>query len=95
MHLLIGGFGAALEAMAKQGIKMVYGRTHMVLADGNFALATSEGSFAGKASTFYDLFRVENGKIAEHWDVIEPLADKSTWQNQNGKRYEKSLSGGR
>ena len=27
----------------------------------------------------------ENGKIAEHWDVMETIADKSTWQNQNGK----------
>jgi predicted SnoaL-like aldol condensation-catalyzing enzyme len=81
----LSGLGKALEAMAAQGISMVYNRTHMVLADGNFALAASEGSFAGAKSTFYDLFRVENGKIAEHWDVIEPLADKSTWQNQNGK----------
>jgi predicted SnoaL-like aldol condensation-catalyzing enzyme len=24
-------------------------------------------------NAFYDLFRVENGKIAEHWDVIEPI----------------------
>ena len=33
----------------------------------------------------YDLWRVENGKIAEHWDVMETIADQSTWQNQNGK----------
>lgn len=26
------------------------------------------------------LWRVENGKIAEHWDVMETIADKSTWQ---------------
>ena len=35
--------------------------------------------------TYYDLFRVENGFIAEHWDVMETLADKSTWANENGK----------
>ena len=28
---------------------------------------------------------VENGKIAEHWDVMETIADPSTWQNDNGK----------
>ena len=38
-----------------------------------------------KLTSYYDLFRVENGKIAEHWDVMETIADKSTWQNQNGK----------
>ena len=64
---------------------MIYNKTHFVLADGDYVLAVSEGSFAGAATTFYDLFRVENGKIAEHWDVMETLADKSTWQNQNGK----------
>jgi len=71
--------------MAKQGIQMIYNKTHFVLADGDYALVVSEGSFAGAATTFYDLFHVENGKIAEHWDVMETLADKSTWQNQNGK----------
>ena len=38
-----------------------------------------------KLTSYYDLFRVENGKIAEHRDVMETIADKSTWQNQNGK----------
>ena len=81
----LSGLGAALEAMAKQGISMVYNKTHMVLADGDYALACSEGTFGGVPTTYYDLFRVENGFIAEHWDVMETLADKETWQNQNGK----------
>jgi predicted SnoaL-like aldol condensation-catalyzing enzyme len=29
-----------------------------------------------------DIFRVENGKIAEHWDVVQPVAEKSA--NSNG-----------
>ena len=81
----LSGLGAALEAMAKQGISMVYNKTHMVLADGDYALACSEGTFGGVPTTYYDLFRVENGFIAEHWDVMESLADKSTWANENGK----------
>ncbi len=81
----LSGLGSALEAMAKQGIAMVYNKTHMVLADGDHALACSEGTFGGVTTTYYDLFRVENGFIAEHWDVMETLADKDTWQNQNGK----------
>ena len=81
----LSGLGAALEAMAKQGISMVYNKTHMVLADGDYALACSEGTFGGVPTTYYDLFRVENGFIAEHWDVMETLADKSTWANENGR----------
>jgi hypothetical protein len=87
---LIGTFASgdsvkAKELLAKDYIQLIYNKTHFVLADGDYALAVSEGSFAGAATTFYDLFRVENGKIAEHWDVMETLADKATWQNQNGK----------
>lgn len=81
----LSGLGAALAAMAEQGITMVYNKTHMVLADGDYGLACSEGTFGRVPTTYYDLFRVENGFIAEHWDVMETLADKDTWQNQNGK----------
>lgn len=75
----------ALNALAEQGIQMIYAETHMILAQGNFVLAVSEGTYGGEPTSYYDLWRVENGKIAEHWDVMETIADKSTWQNQNGK----------
>lgn len=79
------GLGAALEAMAKQGITMKYNKIHKVLGEGNFVLVLSEGTFAGKPTAFFDLFRVENGKIAEHWDTIESIPAKGEWKNANGK----------
>ncbi len=81
----LSGLGAALAAMAEQNIRMIYDKVHQVLAQGNFVLAVSEGTFGGAPTSYYDLWRVENGKIAEHWDVMETIAEKSTWQNQNGK----------
>ena len=81
----LSGLGAALEEFAKQGIEMVYDETHFVVADGDFALAASSGSLGGVNSTYYDLFRVQDGKIAEHWDIIEPVAERDTWNNENGK----------
>lgn len=81
----LSGLGAALAALAEQNIQMIYTTVHQVLAQGNFVLAVSEGTFGGAPISYYDLWRVENGKIAEHWDVMETIADKSTWQNQNGK----------
>lgn len=81
----LSGLGAALSALAKQGIQMIYNKTYMVLADGNYGLAVSEGTFGGAPTSYYDLFRVEKGKIAEHWDVMETIAEKAAWQNQNGK----------
>lgn len=79
------GLGEALAAMAKAGVTMKYGTIHRVLGQGNFVLVASEGEFAGRHSAFYDLFRVQNGKIAEHWDTIETIPPQSEWKNANGK----------
>ncbi len=81
----VSGLNEALAALAAQDIQMIYNETHMILAQGNYVLAVSEGTFGGAPTSYYDLWRIENGKIAEHWDVMETIADKSTWQNQNGK----------
>lgn len=81
----LSGLCAALEALGKAGIAMVYDKVHQMLAQGDMVLAVSEGTFGGKPTAYYDLWRVENGKIAEHWDVMETIADKSAWANSNGK----------
>jgi predicted SnoaL-like aldol condensation-catalyzing enzyme len=81
----LSGLGQALQAMATAGVTMKYDRIHRVLGEGNFVLVTSEGTFAGKPTSFYDLFRVQNGKIAEHWDTIETIAPRTEWKNLNGK----------
>lgn len=81
----LSGLGAALESLGKQGIFLKYDKIHKVLGEGNFVLIVSEGHFGKDYNAFYDLFRVENGKIAEHWDVIELIPSKDNWKNNNGK----------
>ena len=81
----LSGLGAALEALAAQNVQMIYDKVHMVLAQGNFVLAVSEGTFGCKPTACYDLWRVQNGKIAEHWDVMETIPERSSWKNDNGK----------
>jgi len=81
----LSGLGKAIDEMAQHGIKMTFTKVHKVLGEGNFVLVISEGTFAGKATSYYDLFRVDNGKIAEHWDVMETILPKSEWKNTNGK----------
>lgn len=81
----VSGLNDALAALANAGIEMIYDEVHMVVAQGNFVLAVSEGTYGGKPTSYYDLWRVENGKIAEHWDVMETIADKDSWANDNGK----------
>jgi predicted SnoaL-like aldol condensation-catalyzing enzyme len=59
-----------------------YRRLHRVVGEGNFALAQCEGSRAGAPCAFYDLFRVENGKLAEHWTVVQAVPP--TLPHENG-----------
>jgi predicted SnoaL-like aldol condensation-catalyzing enzyme len=53
-------------------------------ADGDYVIlhvhAKREPNTAGSA--IVDIFKLENGKIVEHWDVIQPVPDKSA--NSNG-----------
>jgi predicted SnoaL-like aldol condensation-catalyzing enzyme len=79
------GLTTALEAMADQGITRSYDTLHKVIGEGNFVLTLSEGELGGKPTAFFDLFRVENGKVAEHWDVLETIPPQDQWQNENGK----------
>jgi predicted SnoaL-like aldol condensation-catalyzing enzyme len=81
----LSGLSAALERMAKSGMAMRLTQVHRVLGEGSFVLAMSEGTLGGKPTAFYDLFRVEGGKIAEHWDTAEAIPAKEQWKNANGK----------
>jgi predicted SnoaL-like aldol condensation-catalyzing enzyme len=81
----LSGLGQAFQAWAAQGITVKFDKIHKVLGEGDFVLVVSEGVFADQPTSFYDMFRVENGKIAEHWDTVETIPPKSAWQNQNGK----------
>ena len=75
----------ALEAESNSGPHIDYVRLHRVLAEGNFALSVSEGYSDGAHTAFYDLFRLEKGKVVEHWGTVEKIAPRSEWKNDNGK----------
>ncbi|MGI9352966.1 MAG: nuclear transport factor 2 family protein [Rhizobiaceae bacterium] len=74
-----------LEMKEGSGRRMDYHCVHRILAEGNFVLSISEGELDGDHSAFYDLFRVADGKVVEHWDTTEKIAPKSEWKNDNGK----------
>ena len=79
----LSGLGAAIKALADQGITMEDHTVHKVIGQGNFVLVMSEGAFGGEPMAYYDLFRVENGKIAEHWDVMQAIPVEMA--HENGK----------
>lgn len=61
---------ADFEMLSQQGRALVITKLHRVVAEGEFVFAQSAGTIGEKPAVFYDLWRVEEGKIAEHWDVF-------------------------
>jgi predicted SnoaL-like aldol condensation-catalyzing enzyme len=72
-----------ISSVARDGGKLnIIARRYV--ADGNFVLVLSEGELPTGLTALYDLFRVENGKIVEHWDVLTPIPPRAQWKNENG-----------
>ncbi|MBB6499851.1 hypothetical protein [Pedobacter cryoconitis] len=65
--------------------EQIYTSVHRVLGEGNFVLVLSEGYMENLHCAFYDLYRIENNKIIEHWDVIEEIPSLENQKNTNGK----------
>ena len=76
---------ALSDAESSDGMAIQYHKMHRLLAEGNFVLSVCEGSRNGVHSSFYDLFRVANDKLVEHWDTTEAIPPRSEWKNNNGK----------
>ncbi|MEM7288999.1 MAG: nuclear transport factor 2 family protein, partial [Pseudomonadota bacterium] len=64
------GLQAAIKSFAEQGQVITKFEPQIVVAEGNFVFVASDAIMGGKPWAFFDLWRVENGKIVEHWDVI-------------------------
>ncbi|MBK8483008.1 MAG: nuclear transport factor 2 family protein [Saprospiraceae bacterium] len=82
--------GIAWMAMFPDGTPF-YSSLKFVYGAGNFVLAMSEGlefvnnTPTGNKKAYFDLFRIENGKIAEHWDAVSVIPPANQWANSNGK----------
>ncbi len=74
-----------LKKWQEEGKPQIYNKIHKVLGEGNFVLVLSEGSFKGEQVAFYDLYRIEEDKIVEHWDVVETIPEPGKRKNDNGK----------
>jgi predicted SnoaL-like aldol condensation-catalyzing enzyme len=72
-----------IASVAKEGGQL-YLTPRRFVADGNFVMVLSECDLPSGPTALYDLFRVENGKIAEHWDVLTPIPPRDQRKNANG-----------
>ena len=85
----LGSFGSFMQSLAENNQAMIYSNIGLVVAQGNFVLVGSEGTFGDAdnptPTAYYDLFRLEDGLIVEHWDVITTIPPEGEWANDNGK----------
>jgi predicted SnoaL-like aldol condensation-catalyzing enzyme len=75
----VSGLGQAIQTGVWAAI---IERAHRILAEGEFVFTQGEGTLHGSPAIFYDLFRVQDGKLAEHWDVV--FAGPSALSHGNG-----------
>lgn len=79
------GLQKLMKENRAKGIKMAYERIGLVVAEGNFVLTAVEGRINETPTAFYDLWRLEDGLIVEHWDVISPIQTAKLPPNYPGK----------
>jgi predicted SnoaL-like aldol condensation-catalyzing enzyme len=81
----IPGLLAGLQTLATKGQAVVYKCAHKILGEGKFVLVITEDTFGGVPTGIYDLYRIENGKIAERWDTLHEIPPRADWINDIGK----------
>ena len=93
-----GPDGAFLASLEGQTGVSFYDDVKFIHVSGNFGLVMSQGpDITGQDPdgdyAYYDLFRMENGKIVEHWDIIEHILPSDQWVNNNGKWGDDAITG--
>ena len=69
------GLDALTGFMAGPGSSMVYRDVFKLIGQGNLVMTYSQVDFDGADMAVFDLFRVEDGRIVEHWDNMEPIPE--------------------
>ena len=77
----LAGFGEHLKEVMQSGQAAQYVKVHHLIGQGNFVVIYSEVKQGDDDWAFFDLFRLKDGKIVEHWDVQEKIGPKETWNN--------------
>lgn len=73
------GVGAFKQFLANQDFN--YDFIFKVIGQGDHVVSYAKATLNGEALAVFDIFRIEDGKIVEHWDNMEPIPPRSEWTN--------------
>lgn len=79
----VEGLGAFLSFL-RANFPNLRGEIKRAFADGDYVILHTHGvrTPGERGSAIMDIFKLEEGKIVEHWDVIQPIPESAI--NQNG-----------
>ncbi len=72
--LVLDGIEAFQEFMAGPGEEMAYRNVFKIIGQGDLVMIYSHVLFVQELAVF-DLLRIEDGMIVEHWDNMEPIPE--------------------
>lgn len=75
------GLAPFMEHFSIEPCPLVYEELFMIVAEGNFVATLNRANWDGAPLCQVDIFRIENGKIVEHWDAVETVLPKEEWAN--------------
>ncbi|MFK7972385.1 MAG: nuclear transport factor 2 family protein [Bacteroidia bacterium] len=73
------GIDAVKQFLATQDFQ--YDFVFKVVGQGDHVVSYSKAIYNGTELAVFDIFRIENGKIVEHWDNMEPIPPRHEWAN--------------
>lgn len=75
------GVKQLVQMLVSQGVPKQKIEFKHVMVDGDTVMLHSRYEMAGNEWRFLDIYRVENGKLAEHWDAMMQMPEKRANNN--------------
>jgi predicted SnoaL-like aldol condensation-catalyzing enzyme len=75
------GVKQVLQMLTSQGVPKQKFEFKHVMADGDTVMLHTPYEMGGKEWRFIDIYRVENGKLAEHWDAMMAMPEAPAHSN--------------
>lgn len=77
----LDGYAKHSKRLADTGRSMKYHKVHHLIGQGNFVVAYSHVQMGANHYAVFDIFRLKDHLIVEHWDVQEQILAPEEWNN--------------